>query len=58
MPVLFEHIENGRTGPVTVTEHYLNMLQDFALLWLQEHDIENIIFMQDGVPPHIISPVE
>lgn len=58
-PYFFEQIENGRTSPVTVTgQRYLNMLRDYAIPLLQEHDIENIIFMQDGAPPHIFNPVK
>jgi hypothetical protein len=58
-PYFFEQIVDGRTNAVTVNgQRYLNMLRDYAIPLLQEHDIENIVFMQDGAPPHIFNPVK
>lgn len=60
-PYFFEEIQNGEAVSVTVTgERYLQMLRDYAIPQLQnEHEgIENMIFMQDGAPPHIYRPVK
>ncbi|KAJ4435567.1 hypothetical protein ANN_18183 [Periplaneta americana] len=39
-------------------ERYYSMLQNFVISRLRNHDMENIIFMQDGSPPHIFIPAK
>lgn len=58
-PYFFEENAAGETKTVTVNgERYLNMLHDYAIPSLRHQNIENIIFMQDGAPPHIFKPVK
>lgn len=60
-PYFYEEMHNGEAVSVTVNgERYLQMLRDYVIPQLQNehHGIENIIFMQDGAPPHIFRPVK
>ncbi|KAJ4435097.1 hypothetical protein ANN_23672 [Periplaneta americana] len=50
---------NGIRQAVTVNgERYYSMLQNFVIPRPRNHDMDNIIFMQDGAQPHIFIPAK
>lgn len=58
-PYFFEELTS--TGPITCSvngRRYLNMLSNFLIPELQQRGcLQNIVFMQDGAPPHITRAV-
>ena len=59
-PIFFE--QTGSSGPVRVTitgQRYASLLRNHVISALQQCGCVNqIIFMQDGAPPHIAHPVK